>query len=89
MPRRKRSGAGPLAAAQSEGRVSHSELEEKRAALEKRVERLRPATKASSGYRSVRALLGVKYLQASLAGRIAILQAADFLVRVLELLPPA
>ena len=75
-------------ASSNQPRVSASLLERKRASLEKRVERLRPAAKASSGYKSVRALLGAKYLQASLAGRVAVLEAADFLVRILELLPP-
>lgn len=88
MPRRRRS-RGPQAGGQSQTRLSHSCLEEKRTALERRIERLRPIAKASSGYRSVRALLGARYLHASLAGRVAILEAASFLVRVLELLPPA
>jgi len=88
MPRRRR-GERPRAAGQSQARLSHSCLEERRTALERRIERLRPIAKATSGYRSVRALLGARYLQASLAGRVAILEAASFLVRVLELLPPA
>ena len=88
MPRRRR-GDGPRPIGQSQARLSHSCLEAKRTALERRIERLRPIAKASSGYRSVRALLGAKYLHANLAGRVAILEAASFLVRVLELLPPA
>jgi hypothetical protein len=49
---------------------------------------LRPAMKANRGYRSARTLLGSRYLRASVAARVALLEAADFLVRVLEMMPP-
>jgi hypothetical protein len=88
LGRARRTGEWLRESPRHRARVSASRLERKRASLEKRVERLRPVAKASSGYKSVRALLGAKYLQASLAGRVAVLEAADFLVRILELLPP-
>jgi hypothetical protein len=52
------------------------------------MERLQPVAKAGAGYRTARALLGAKYLQASLTARVAVLQAANFLISVLEMTPP-
>lgn len=64
------------------------QLEQKRQALVRRLDQLRPGVKASRGYRSARILLGSKYTRASVAARLGLLQAAEFLIRVLELIPP-
>ena len=72
----------------SPSKVSHARLEQQRESLRHRMDRLRPVVKASSGYRTARALLGAKYLQASLTARVAVLEAANFLISVLEMIPP-
>jgi hypothetical protein len=63
-------------------------LEARREALVKRLTRLRPELTKTSGYKSARVLLGSKYIKASRSSRLAILQAAQFLITVLEMLPP-
>ena len=70
-------------------RLSHASLESRREALLRRMEVLAPAAKAANGYRAARALLGSKYIRASLAVRVSLVDAADFLVKVLEMIPPA
>jgi hypothetical protein len=69
-------------------RVSHAWLEQRRDELLRRTELLLPTVKANKACRSVRALLGPRYVRASLAARLSLLQAADFLVKVLEMMPP-
>ena len=64
-------------------------LDRKREALRKRLDHLLPAAKASNGFKSASALLGASYVRADLAARVALLEAADFLIRVLEMMPPA
>jgi hypothetical protein len=68
--------------------VSYARLEQQREALHQRLERVPPPGKASAGYRTARTLLGRKYLEASLAARVAILQAAEFIIGLLEKAPP-
>ena len=72
--------AGPSAPA-------YSELERRRKALEQRLENLGPAAKDNRGYRTVRSLLGRSYIRDSLAARAALLEAADFMIKVLEMMP--
>jgi hypothetical protein len=67
--------------------VSYARLEKKREELLWRMDLLLPRVKASSGYKSARTLLGVRYVRASLAARLGLLQAAEFLIRVLEMMP--
>lgn len=69
-------------------RVSHAWLEQRRKELLQRTELLLPTVKANKGFKSVRALLGSRYVRASLTARLSLLQAADFLVTVLEMMPP-
>ena len=69
-------------------RLSHSGLEQRRDVLLRRMEVLSPTAKSANGYRAVRALLGSKYIRANLAARIGLIEAADFLVRILEMIPP-
>src|SRR5690242_13736867 len=67
--------------------VAGSKLENRRKELERRLNNLRPAAKASQGYRTARALLGNKYVHAKVAARVGLIEAADFLIRVLEMFP--
>jgi hypothetical protein len=69
--------------------VAHSQLDRKREALARRLERLQPTIKAQKGWKNARALLGSSYIRSSLAARVALLEAADFLIRVLEMMPPS
>jgi hypothetical protein len=52
------------------------------------MEVLSPTAKSANGYRAARALLGSKYIRANLAARVGLIEAADFLVRILEMIPP-
>jgi hypothetical protein len=69
-------------------KLSSAGLETKREALVKRLSRLHPELTRTSGYKSARVLLGSKYIKANRSARLAILQAAQFLITVLEMLPP-
>ena len=69
-------------------RLSHASLESRREALLRRMEVLAPAAKTANGYRAARTLLGSKYIRASLAARVGLVEAADFLIKVLEMIPP-
>jgi hypothetical protein len=86
MPRRRKRGTPSLG--EGEARVSVVRLEEQRELLRRRLERLRPLAGASRGYRTARALLGSKYQRANLVARAAILQAANFVISLLEMTPP-
>jgi hypothetical protein len=69
-------------------KLSHACLEARRDELLGRLERLHPKLRANRGYASARALLGTNYLRANLAARVAVLQTAQFMINVLEMLPP-
>jgi hypothetical protein len=68
-------------------KTSHSSLEAQREILMLRLRRLHPTVAKSPGYRTARNLLGPKYMTASLSARLKILQAANFLLGVLEMTP--
>jgi hypothetical protein len=59
-----------------------------REALLRRLTRLHSAAKARQGYRTANSLLSRRFLVASQATQIALLQAASFMVDVLEKFPP-
>ena len=59
-----------------------------RDALLGRLARLHTSIKERQGYRTAITLLGRKFLVASQATQIALIQAASFMVDVLEKLPP-
>lgn len=63
-------------------------IEAQRVALLQRLACLHPATRASPGYRSAVVLLTSKYLRSKLSARLGILQAAHFMIKVLEMTPP-
>lgn len=86
MPNRKPKGTGPLP--RSGQKVSYSNLEAQREALLKRLESLSPKLRANRGYASARSLLGASYMRANLTARLAVLQTAQFMISVLEMLPP-
>jgi hypothetical protein len=69
-------------------RFSHAALETRREALLRRLEKLPPSLRSSRGYKSARALIGSSYMRASLAARVAVLETAQFMISVLEMLPP-
>jgi hypothetical protein len=64
-------------------------IEAQRHALLQRLACLHPATKASPGYRSAEVLLTSRYVRSKLAARLGILQAAHFMIKVLEMTPPS
>ena len=66
----------------------HGDLEAKRDLLLKRLERLSEKAKAQRGYSSARSLLGTTYRRTNLAARLAVLETAQFMINVLEMLPP-
>ena len=66
---------------------SHVALEQKRETLMRRIERLQPEVKKNKGFKTAKTLLGPSYLRAKLVARVALLEAADFLITVLERLP--
>ena len=86
MPKRNDNSMG--AAPRSGQRISHARLEARRDELLRRLERLHPRLRANRGYASARALLGTSYMRANLAARMAVLQTAQFMISVLEMLPP-
>jgi hypothetical protein len=63
-------------------------LEEKREALLSRLQRLDPNARARPGYKTALRLLNPMFRKANLATRAALLQAATFMVEVLEMTPP-
>jgi hypothetical protein len=67
--------------------ASSVSLTARREALLRRLKGLDPAAKAKPGYRSALVLLNRKFRTASPAARLGILQAASFMVNVLERLP--
>jgi hypothetical protein len=69
-------------------RVSGAQLDRKREDLLERMDRLLPRIKESRGFRNARTLLCSRYIRSSIAARLGLLQAADFLIRVLEMTPP-
>lgn len=64
-----------------------AELVAQREALLQRLRGLDPSAKARPGYRSALILLNSKFRAAAPAARLGILQAASFMVNVLERLP--
>ena len=86
MPNRKQKGTDP--SLRSGQKISYANLEAQREALLKRLESLSPKLRANRGYASARALLGASYMRANLAARMAVLQTAQFMISVLEMLPP-
>lgn len=66
---------------------SHAGLGAEREALLRRLKDLDPAAKAKPGYRSALVLLNRKFRTARPAARLGILQAASFMVNVLERVP--
>ena len=86
MPSRKPGKTGP--AVRSGQKLSYSSLEAQRVALLKRLESLSPKLRSNRGYASARSLLGASYLRANLTARLAVLQTAQFMISVLEMLPP-
>jgi hypothetical protein len=86
MPTRRRSPRNPVD--RELPNVSYARLEQRRELLQNRLERMRPLAKANAAYATARTLLGRKYLQASLTARVAVLQAAEFIISILEKTPP-
>jgi hypothetical protein len=68
--------------------MQHASLEAKRDALFQRMARLHPKLASHQGYKSAHALLNTKYRQAKRGARLGVLQAAHFLICVLEMMPP-
>lgn len=86
MPNRKRETLSP--ARSSVDAISHASLEARREALVQRLENLNPKLRVNRGYASAKALLGASYMRANLKARHAVLQTAQFMITVLEMLPP-
>jgi hypothetical protein len=66
---------------------SLDQLESDREALLRRLSRLGSGAKLLPGYRSALTLLNSRFRRADLATRLALLQAAQFMVEVLERIP--
>jgi hypothetical protein len=90
MPNSRKSRPARISALPSRASdLRHSNLEARREALLIRLQNLDEVAKNSRGYRSTLILLNQKYRKASLTARLGILQAAAFMIEVLELLPLA
>ena len=85
-PRKSRQNRATIASPRG-SELRHDRLEARREALLQRLDNLDHAAKSSRGYRSTVTLLNQKYRKASLAARLGILQAATFMIEVLEMLP--
>jgi hypothetical protein len=70
------------------GRLVRALLEAQREALLIRLACLNPALKTNPGYRSAHVLLHSTYVRSKPGKRLAILHAAQFMIRVLEITPP-
>lgn len=68
--------------------LSPDAMEQDRVILLKRLQNLDPRMKDKPGYRTALSLLNSKFRKASLSARVAVLQAATFMVEVLEKVPP-
>jgi hypothetical protein len=68
-------------------RLSLDRLESDREALLARLSHLNTAVKLLPGYRSALILLNSRFRKANLATRLALLEAAQFMVEVLERIP--
>lgn len=89
MPKRNRSRRNsPTSPFGKVSRSSAANLEVTRETLLKRLEHLGPDAKRMPGYKSALTLLNRKFRLATLSARIGILQAAAFMVEVLERTPP-
>ena len=68
-------------------KLSLDRLESDREALLRRLSHLNSGAKLLPGYRSALILLNSRFRRANLATRLALLQAAQFMVEVLERIP--
>jgi hypothetical protein len=68
--------------------ATHARIEAEREALLRRLACLHPTSKAKPGYRSAEILLTSTYMRNKRAAREAILQAAQFMINILEMSPP-
>jgi len=68
-------------------KLSLDRLESDREALLRRLNHLNSGAKLLPGYRSALILLNSRFRRANLATRLALLQAAQFMVEVLERIP--
>ena len=70
------------------GKASATRLEDQREALLDRLGRLHADARSRPGYRTALRLLNPMFRKANLATRAALLQAASFMIEVLEMTPP-
>ena len=68
-------------------RPTHVLLNERREALLRRLDNLPTRVRGHRGYRTASNLLNAKYRRAKPTARAALLQTAQFMIEVLELLP--
>jgi hypothetical protein len=77
----------PRLATGKKAKLSLDRLEADREALLQRLSHLHGGAKLLPGYRSALTLLNSRFRRANLATRLALLQAAHFMVEVLERIP--
>ena len=77
----------PRLASGKKAKLSLDRLESDREALLRRLNHLHGGAKLLPGYRSALTLLNSRFRRANLATRLALLQAAQFMVEVLERIP--
>jgi hypothetical protein len=78
---------GTRAAVTRSAKPNPEKLEAEREALLRRLEALEPRSRDRPGYGSALKLLNQKFRLATVSARLGILQAADFMIGVLEKLP--
>ena len=72
-----------------EAGMQPDELTARRDLLLRRLSQLHPVAKRARGFHTVRQLLGKGFALASASTQVALLQAASFMIDVLEKLPPS
>lgn len=88
MSRSSRSSEKPGPPALRRTRISPGNLEDQREALLARLKRLHASAEARPGYRTALKLLNPIFRRSDLAARVAVLQAASFVIDILERTPP-
>lgn len=86
MPSNPSNKKGPLAARRA--KVSPAGLEDQREALLARLKRLHAGAETRPAYRTALKLLNPIFRRADLGARVAVLQAANFVIEILERTPP-
>lgn len=88
MPKRSPSPARTARLGGTRTRASQALLEVQRDQLRARLLRLHASAKQRPGYKTAASLLNPIFRRSNLAARVAVLEAANFMIEILERTPP-